>query len=252
MDNKSNRVQVPMNIQKFMMLMKKIEAVNYEDKFVCFVDVLGYRAQLLESQKPGDVFLPVNLMINMKNANAEYQKGLSIVLFSDCAYIVADLQNIETLLRYISILFLRFLTDNTTCKNRYKYHLLRGGLTFGKIYYDIDENFIVGPAMVTAYEMESKYAKYPRVIVDKKIKPLLEKEIRRGFIKKDRHDENGFYFIDVVGILNAMNEIKKENIKDTIKWAASLYNESSSLKDKYGWISRYLDTAYQVIPSFDN
>lgn len=45
--------------------------------------------------------------------------------------------------------------------------LLRGALTIGEIYHD--ENMVFGPAMVEAYELESKVAEFPRIILHDKI-----------------------------------------------------------------------------------
>ena len=44
--------------------------------------------------------------------------------------------------------------------------LLRGGITVGQLCHK--DNIVYGPAMVEAYELESKSAIYPRVIVSEK------------------------------------------------------------------------------------
>ncbi|MFD6440909.1 hypothetical protein ACFWDG_14065 [Peribacillus sp. NPDC060186] len=45
--------------------------------------------------------------------------------------------------------------------------MIRGGLTTGKLYHKGSISF--GPAFVAAYHLESKVAKYPRIIIDPKI-----------------------------------------------------------------------------------
>lgn len=43
----------------------------------------------------------------------------------------------------------------------------RGAIAYGKFYHD--DKYLFGPALVDAYETESKAAMYPRVIVDKSV-----------------------------------------------------------------------------------
>jgi len=44
--------------------------------------------------------------------------------------------------------------------------LIRGGITIGDILYDEDTNQLFGKAMNRAYELESKIANYPRIVID--------------------------------------------------------------------------------------
>ncbi|MGA7741094.1 MAG: hypothetical protein WCE40_04580 [Polyangia bacterium] len=60
---------------------------------------------------------------------------------------------------------------------------LRGALTLGEAYFSGEMMF--GPAMVRAYELESRVAVYPRVVVDPIVIEALKTEPR---LKKDTHD----------------------------------------------------------------
>ena len=44
--------------------------------------------------------------------------------------------------------------------------LIRGGITIGDVLYDEETNHLFGKAMNRAYELESKIANYPRIIID--------------------------------------------------------------------------------------
>lgn len=58
--------------------------------------------------------------------------------------------------------------------------LVRGGITIGDLY--IDDTFVSGKALIKAYELESKIAIYPRVVIDFDIfgiLSLLDDEIRQ-------------------------------------------------------------------------
>ena len=48
--------------------------------------------------------------------------------------------------------------------------LIRGGISFGKLYVNKSKNVIVGPGLINAYKLES-IAKFPRIIIDRKIIP---------------------------------------------------------------------------------
>jgi hypothetical protein len=65
--------------------------------------------------------------------------------------------------------------------------LMRGGITMGNIVHD--KRAVFGPALNRAYELESKIAKYPRVIFDPDI-PELNVNIEHTAV------ENGLRFLD--------------------------------------------------------
>ncbi|GID02997.1 hypothetical protein [Pseudomonas sp. 008] len=84
--------------------------------------------------------------------------------------------------------------------------ILRGAVTIGEIY--LNQGMIFGPAMVTAYELESKLAIYPRIVIDPSVLNEVRKDAtlrREGYsgddeikdIRKlvDRGD-NGLWYIN--------------------------------------------------------
>lgn len=83
--------------------------------------------------------------------------------------------------------------------------LIRGGVSYGNIYFD--DNNLFGPALVKAYELESSYSVYPRIIVD----PLAINEFTKNrllgsdlngpeekdYVKKClKQSDDGLYFIN--------------------------------------------------------
>jgi hypothetical protein len=84
--------------------------------------------------------------------------------------------------------------------------LVRGGLTIGDAFFSGSTMF--GPAMIRAYELESRVAIYPRVVVDPAVVEALKRE---PLLKKDTHqlsdeaaelrqlirrDTDGVWFVD--------------------------------------------------------
>lgn len=125
--------------------------------------------------------------------------------------------------------------------------LLRGGITIGDIIHN--EKMIVGPAMINAYILESKYALYPRVIIDSHVVPLFEKTFER--CRKNIHfnattlinkDDDDNYYIDYfnfsekdrIGTVQYMNDYLGQ-LKLLVYENEN--NEDSRIRNKYLWMN---------------
>jgi hypothetical protein len=64
--------------------------------------------------------------------------------------------------------------------------LIRGGLTIGKLYFD--DKYVFGPGLVRAYELESRLAIYPRIIVEREIAQDLSEYWRGSPLLQDDVD----------------------------------------------------------------
>ncbi|MCO4294314.1 hypothetical protein NF867_15740 [Solitalea sp. MAHUQ-68] len=123
----------------------------------------------------------------------------------------------------------------------------RGALSYGKFIHD--SRILFGPALVDAYETESKAAMYPRVIMDRKIydysRMYLDKKnnklvIPDGISDYLKLDLDGKYYIDY--FTAAPRVIKDET--ELISYYKTLREiiingrrfEQPDLKVKYGWL----------------
>ena len=82
--------------------------------------------------------------------------------------------------------------------------LIRGGLTLGEFYFD--EQFVWGPALLRAHDLESKVAVYPRIVIDS---PVLEHISKTGDLQLQIHNEesdNSDIFVDGLHISLTTNE----------------------------------------------
>jgi hypothetical protein len=68
--------------------------------------------------------------------------------------------------------------------------LIRGGITVGQLHHD--KQVIFGPALVEAYELESRYAKTPRIIISDAAMDFIE---RHPFVQ---FDDDGYAILDYV------------------------------------------------------
>ena len=85
---------------------------------------------------------------------------------------------------------------------------MRGGISIGDVHYE--EDTIFGPGFVRAYELESVYARIPRIVIDPTLIAQLKSDERlsskynefredvRQIRKNIRKDFDGVYFIDYV------------------------------------------------------
>jgi hypothetical protein len=75
--------------------------------------------------------------------------------------------------------------------------LVRGGVCIGDLFVRPDAGIVFGPALVKAYKLESQYAIYPRIIIDR---DLIGDAHQQGYIEHWRDSfqrgEDGAYYLD--------------------------------------------------------
>ena len=134
---------------------------------------------------------------------------------------------------------------------------IRGGLTIGDIHQDDD--VIFGPAMVRAYDLESSFSNYPRIVIDPKVFDLLSTDPR---LRAEHHDvaeevknikvlvrkgDDGLYSIDYLGAFREeMDDPSKfpaylADVKEHIVTQALSAKENLSVLQKYLWMAHYLN-----------
>ena len=112
---------------------------------------------------------------------------------------------------------------------------LRGGVTIGELF--IDDTVVWGPGLVEAYNIESKVANYPRVIVSKDVLFAYNNCERKSlnlyaFIKEDI---DGLWYIDYyiaapnIRLIPQIAEILAEKAKDFL-------DKDDKTKQKYNWV----------------
>lgn len=129
--------------------------------------------------------------------------------------------------------------------------LLRGGICMGDLLAVSEQNLIFGPALVKAYRLESGYAIYPRIVIDRQLifdadqagyKASLQDYIARG--------ENGAYFLDylfgasITEYVLGSPDVARQHIiahRDMIEAAINddIRTKDERLKQKYMWLGLY-------------
>lgn len=152
--------------------------ITYENKYVAFLDVLGFSSlvEKKDQEKLENYFFVIDEAFKFFEDKRKKIKKLiisdSIILTApdteeDFMHMLSSIRTLQALLATYGI-------------------WVRGGITFGEVFVDNDKNIIVGKGYIKAYLLE-KEAIYPRVIIDPSI--LSKKNLTRHefYEKYDSH-----------------------------------------------------------------
>jgi len=184
----------------------------YETRIIAFIDILGFK-NIIDDSLIGDITddqkeikriydtisLAREVLSMDDNKQNEIIESMRITHFSD-SFIISFQFNEKSGVFFI---LLRLLWLSFTFA--FNGFLCRGALTIGKIVHD--EKVVFGLGLVSAYQLESKKAKYPRIILDKKIIAIGQRfhgeqhdsDFERKSIEEIvTKDKDNFYYIDYI------------------------------------------------------
>jgi len=134
-------------------------SLQYEDRVVAYFDILGWGSHILEAgEDPARIArLAAAVRMFTSHVGAVGDKDARITTFSDNVVFSKRYapEDIPWFLHGIATIMLGAATFG---------FLVRGGVTRGSLIHD--EHIVFGPALNRAYELESKQAVYPRVLID--------------------------------------------------------------------------------------
>jgi hypothetical protein len=232
------------------------EVGRYSDRYIAFIDILGFAALIDRSTRdptlPMQLFRALELGASASPAHGppSYPDGLSyaapmITNFSDSIVVSAEgtphgLMTVLEISRAFACLLLQYGL------------LTRGGVAGGPLLHE--SNVIFGPAMVSAYRLESQTAKVARIILADDCLAVCqaERETRSSFGKyfedRLRVDTDGLTYLHVLRELEADALQGPGEFLDRW-WGAAratveAYLETSkgkSYRDKVIWFADYYD-----------
>lgn len=228
--------------------MTDIDQLFYEERVVAFVDILGFRS--LVANLPKDPSLHKHLhgalstiksMKSFAGDSRTAQKELEASVFSDSIVISGAPSELFTVIWTCVGLQTQLLAFDV---------LTRGGISRGLTYHK--EDLLYGDGMIKAYDLESKAAVYPRVVVD----PILVSELSEIHrIMLLNRDTDGLWHTDPfsIGVLPGGSEELIEDGWDPhhvflTSFSKRVVKEIGSAKDagilaKWGWMKTKLDEA---------
>jgi hypothetical protein len=228
--------------------------MKYENRVTVFLDILGFKNLIKRTEDRkgndneeeigylNDTFLLIRELLGLDNLPENESKSKQITQFSD-SIIISFIENEESQV-FFTLNDLKNLVVNLILRGV----ICRGAISYGKLVHN--DKMIFGPALVDAYETESKAALYPRIILDRKIinigmkyhaihhDEFTEKMAIKGMLVRDTDDMFYIdYFFNVTEYLeNGKLDIpiyfnKLQQIIET-----GLVNRSPDIKIKYNWM----------------
>jgi hypothetical protein len=241
--------------------MAKGSSDNFEDRYFALIDIIGFsekviaRSPLASPQSLIAIYKEITQTIDEADLNESGRKA-ELTLFSDTivlstpavdsseedpAQADAVLSSFLWCVRRIAVILLRFG------------FLSRGCVLQGEIFHS--ESLIVGPAIVTAHYVESKIAKFPRIMIYDELRNQISKRDR--FTKWTRESEDGpvylhiLYefekFVDSVKNIGLKNAEKEDAFKfilntcDTINRYLTETRDKPEYFAKNQWFAQYLE-----------
>lgn len=231
-------------------------SLKYERRLVAFVDILGWsgavtssNANLEQTQKLGlalNAIRQVTKRVDWMAENSGDDKwpgDLRATYFSDCLVISAedDFSGKHSLISTLGFL-----------SNSLIYHgfVLRGGIALGDLYHQ--DGMVFGPALIQAYQLESRCAIYPRIILERAIAAvwnqgdvIFDKDGSQiGQYRTWRLSSDGYRFLDFLQPLGGFpdfNQTFLQPIKQFLEEKLNEYQGNNSILPKYIWLANYFN-----------
>ena len=200
--------------------------------FVAFLDILGFTEMVRSDVGNESNDYLKKLFKCHQNASHIFgnDPSCSITQFSDSIVVAKpyDASNFQSFIEMVAN-FQRLLLDET--------FLCRGGIAVNKHFSNGSFTFSAG--LIDAYLVESKSARFPRVVVSPEVMDLVypnRQKIPSLLIEED----DGLFFVDYLGFTA---KIRSKTLDRTIGIVVKnlLENKNPSVREKGMWVASYSD-----------
>ena len=213
-----------------------------EDYYICYFDILGYKDFLENNPESHKKFL-LDVILSDGNIssiirNASSPVSIQYRTYSDNFLIAFEKKSVdETKALYLLSKIVRKIQVVLLSEHKI---IVRGGITVGEFF--CDDKIVFGPGLIRAVELESKYAKMPRIVIDKEClkEAVIELEKKEIILK----DTDEYYYVNYFDNENALKLIRGSCvnlINKNCKYHPTVKDESKILLKektigKYIWI----------------
>lgn len=232
-------------------------AKAYRPAVITFIDILGFSDLVAKSENPQRIRDILRRLASFaaNTGDLEYETDeTAAVVFSDSIIRVRFLDGryrsgalFQEVLKLLHVQG-EMLTDDV---------LLRGGLTVGMIH--VEGQLAFGPGFIRAYQLESEFANYPRIVIGPEVFKALRESDQLVAAHHDLADEihyqrrmlkrgdDGLWFIDYLhGIKGEMDDPEEhpalvEQHRALIISSANAAPANSRVLQKYLWLAGYLN-----------
>lgn len=256
--------------------MKAEEDISYQTGIVAFIDILGFKEIVRKSERSPRLLktiydslgflkkreLPEKWNLQLVEIEEDAQKrGFIDYDISDRTYssafsdsivvsVIIDDKNIHTslstLLANLSFVGSKFIIDGI---------LIRGGITIGKIIHT-ETGIVFGQGLIDAYNLETRSAKYPRIILSDKLisklnYPLETKRDRypyHQYLKRFSDGCVGLHQLIYFQVLQSWEKMQKGRLETNLRRAKKTIIdglddsfEFPEVHEKYLWLKKEYD-----------
>jgi nitroreductase len=220
--------------------------VVYKDSLVTYFDILGFR-NVIEGWPAKDIEEILSKMLTHSTHDARLMRVTrrSLATFSDHVVRTVALDGLDETEIGNAVEF--ELSQVQLAQANLAAHgvFLRGGITRGPIY--IDDSFVFGAALVEAYELESKVAKYPRVLIAESLQPVVLAHPHLWM-----RSDDGLWSVNYLTAGDDLTErLRFAERHAVILRAALLQGHRPDVLEKYRWLAGMHNRVVDQIPSED-
>lgn len=230
----------------------------YRQAVITFIDILGFK-HLISTGTFEEVSKKLKTIRRLSGANDQADGesfGPKVVQFSDSIIRIRPLDSKANKEFRYGLMFHEML-DLVHMQGELINHgiCVRGGVSIGDVH--VDDQTLFGPGFVRAYELESVYANFPRIVVDPALIQQLQEDKRLAsnhntlvdefaYISKNiRRESDGIYFIDY--LRSFQTEIDEpddipvflRNHKELIVKNVGSATQLTPVSAKYLWMASY-------------
>jgi len=224
---------------------------SYENKIVCFLDILGFKNIVNETQyddtKLQQVQDALKFLENYKYETDSHNTNINnkdkvITQFSD-SLIISFSIDLEG--EFVSSVWEILYIIVSLIKHGF---LVRGGITYGKIVHT--GNLVFGPAFIEAYELELS-ASTPRVVLSfNLLNQISSKEISNPQKYLLAQDCDGYFYIDYFKTMNAHDNNYEYFIYFNTLHSIIIHGlsyDKANIRVKYEWMRiKYNEVVYLI------
>jgi hypothetical protein len=215
----------------------KEEANFYTERYVAFVDVLGFSALIERSKTEPEIAEDFISLLGLFQ-DPEYRQGnFQITSFSDSILASIPANHDDAFSIFVTWLAIASLSMAAMG------YPVRGAVARGLTYHN--EGVVFGPAVVRAYQLETRTAIYPRIIFDPRIdndSPVIS---NRGALLKD--DRDGILFVHYLAPKIIEQSVALAGFVNSAELAAAIVKVLSATVDqpdvliKHRWLRNYVE-----------
>jgi hypothetical protein len=228
----------------------------YTTRIVAFIDILGWREIVANSLKePGRASTILESLLRSVFEGLKIQGGFKSWDYQAAAFSDSIIISVNGEAGSIGVIL--HVVEHMTNAALLNGWLLRGGITYGPMFHSGPIAF--GPALTEAYELESRLAIYPRIIVDDELAMQINGALIAQFssesecwtLENFRQDFDGVWYFDyfrgiallsrnratpVRGLIPEHHEFRFSAISKIAANAISQFANNPYILKKYVWV----------------